>query len=184
MSTRKAAPSAVISESSAITWRPAHLLAGERGGFAPLQVLHHRGTRVSYTGNVARQAAGSFEAHHPEATIQGKMKAIPRIFVRLAAGAAAFFLIVFALAVLWLRYWGLPNIDRYRDDIVSSMSRASGMAVSAQRVRGGWEGVRPLLALDGFQMNDRRGKAALAFDRAEVTLSWGNPPLGRIRFHD
>jgi hypothetical protein len=31
------------------------------------------------------------------------MKAIPRIFLRLAAGAGAFLLIVFALAVLWLR---------------------------------------------------------------------------------
>ena len=112
------------------------------------------------------------------------MKAISRIFLRLAAGAAAFLLIAFALAVLWLRYWGLPNIDRYRDDIVSSVSRASGMAVSAQRVRGGWEGLRPFVSLDGFQMNDRRGKAALAFDRAEVTLSWWNLVLGRIRFHD
>jgi uncharacterized protein (TIGR02099 family) len=112
------------------------------------------------------------------------MKAIPRIFLRLAAGAGAFLLIVFALAVLWLRYWGLPNIDRYRDDIVSSISRASGMAVSAQRIRGGWEGLRPFVSLDGFQMNDRRGKAALAFDRAEITLSWWNLALGRIRFHD
>ena len=112
------------------------------------------------------------------------MKAIPRIFLRLAAGAGAFLLIVFALAVLWLRYWGLPNIDQYRDDIVSSISRASGMAVSAQRIRGGWEGLRPFVSLDGFQMNDRRGKAALAFDRAEITLSWWNLVLGRIRFHD
>ena len=112
------------------------------------------------------------------------MKAIPRIFLRLAAGAGAFLLIVFALAVLWLRYWGLPNIDQYRDEIVSSISRASGMAVSAQRIRGGWEGLRPFVSLDGFQMNDRRGKAALAFDRAEITLSWWNLVLGRIRFHD
>src|SRR5258706_11882572 len=112
------------------------------------------------------------------------MKAIPRIFLRLAAGAAAFLLVVFAVAVLWLRYWGLPNMDRYRDDIVSSISRAAGVAVSAQRIRGGWEGLRPFVSLDGFQMNDRGGKAALAFDRAEVTLSWWNLALGRIRFHD
>jgi hypothetical protein len=51
--------------------RLAHLLARERGGVSPLQVLHYRGTCVSYSGNIARQAASSFEAHHPEATIQG-----------------------------------------------------------------------------------------------------------------
>src|SRR6185295_10589063 len=112
------------------------------------------------------------------------MKAISRIFLRLAAGAAAFLLIAFALAVLWLRYWGLPNIDRYRDDIVSSVSRASGMAVSAQRVRGGWEGLRPFVSLDGFQMNDRRGRAALAFEGAEATLSWWALAFGQVRFHD
>jgi uncharacterized protein (TIGR02099 family) len=112
------------------------------------------------------------------------MKAIPRIFLRLAAGAAAFLFIAFLLAVLWLRYWGLPHIDRYRDDIVASISRASGMAVSAQRIRGGWSGLRPYVSLDDFAMNDRRGRVAVAFERAEATLSWWALALGHLRFHD
>jgi uncharacterized protein YhdP len=112
------------------------------------------------------------------------MKAIPRIFLRLAAGAAAFLLVSFLLAVLWLRYWGLPNIDRYRDDIVASISRASGMTVTAQRIRGGWNGLRPYVSLDGFAMSDKRGKAALAFERAEATLSWWAGAFGELRFHD
>jgi len=112
------------------------------------------------------------------------MKAIPRIFLRLAAGGAAFLLIAFLMLVLWLRYWGLPNIDRYREDIVSSISRASGMAVSAERIRGGWEGLRPYVSLDRFAMNDRRGKVALAFERADATLSWWALAFGDVRFHD
>jgi len=112
------------------------------------------------------------------------MKAIPRIFLRLAAGGAAFLLIAFLMLVLWLRYWGLPNIDRYREDIVSSISRASGMAVSAERIRGGWEGLRPYVSLDRFAMNDRRGKVALAFERADATLSWWALALGDVSFHD
>src|SRR3982751_5499006 len=112
------------------------------------------------------------------------MKAIPRIFLRLAAGAAGFLFIAFLMLVLWLRYWGLPNIDRYRDAIVSSISRAAGMAVSAERIRGGWEGLRPYVSLERFAMNDRRGKAALGFERAEATLSWWALAFGELRFHD
>src|SRR5258708_13054344 len=112
------------------------------------------------------------------------MKAIRGIFLRLGAGAAAFLLVAFALLVLWLRYWGLPHIDEYRDDIVGSISRASGMKASAQRIRGGWEGLRPFVSLDGFALTDRRGKVAVGFERAEATLSWWALAVGRLRFHD
>jgi uncharacterized protein (TIGR02099 family) len=112
------------------------------------------------------------------------MKAIPRFFLRLAAGAAAFLFVAFALLVLWLRYWGLPHIDEYRDRITGSISRASGMTASAQRIRGGWEGLRPFVSLDGFALADKRGRAALAFERAEATLSWWALLFGRVRFHD
>ena len=112
------------------------------------------------------------------------MKAIPRFLLRLAAGAAAFLLVAFALLVLWLRYWALPNIDRYRDDIVASVGRASGMAVSAQRIRGGWDGLRPYVALHQFAFTDKRGKVALEFERAEATLSWWALLAGRVQFHD
>ena len=49
------------------------------------------------------------------------IKALPRIFLRLAASAAAFLLVAFALLVLWLRYYALPNVDAYRADILSSI---------------------------------------------------------------
>lgn len=99
-------------------------------------------------------------------------------------GIVTLALAVFALAVLWLRYDALPNVDRYRESIVSSISQASGMNVSVRQLRGGWEGLRPHIALEGFAIADRNGKVALAFDRAEVTLSWWAMLMGRIRFHD
>jgi len=86
--------------------------------------------------------------------------------------------------VLWLRYWALPHVDQYRDTIVSSLEKASGMAVSAKAIRGGWEGLRPRVSLEGFAMADRRGKVALAFERAEVTVSWWSLLVGQVRFHD
>ena len=99
-------------------------------------------------------------------------------------GIATFALVVFALAVMWLRYDALPNVDRYRERIVSSISQASGMNVSARVLRGGWEGLRPYVSLEGFAIADRNGKVALGFDRAEVTLSWWALLWADIRFHD
>jgi uncharacterized protein (TIGR02099 family) len=97
---------------------------------------------------------------------------------------AALALVAFALAVMWLRYDALPHVDRYRDRLVASISEASGMKVSARFMRGGWEGLRPYVSLEGFSLADRDGKVALAFERAEVTLSWWALLRGDLRFHD
>ncbi len=86
--------------------------------------------------------------------------------------------------MLYLRYVALPNADDFRDTIVASIEKASGMSVTTRAVTGGWDGLRPSVSLEGFAINDRRGKVALAFERAEVTLSWWDLLVGRVRFHD
>ena len=96
----------------------------------------------------------------------------------------AFLFLAFAALVLWLRYDALPHADRYRGYIVSSIERASGMAVKASAIHGGWEGLRPSVALEGFELADRQGRVALALQRAEVTLSWWALFRARLRFHD
>lgn len=86
--------------------------------------------------------------------------------------------------MLWLRYDALPHADRFRDRIVASIERASGMQVRVRSVHGGWEGLRPSVTLEGFELADRSGKPALALERAEVTLSWWALFAGHLRFHD
>jgi uncharacterized protein (TIGR02099 family) len=86
--------------------------------------------------------------------------------------------------VLWLRYAVLPHIDRYRDDILASIEKASGMAVSAGHIHGGWEGLRPHVYLDDFRISDKRGKLAFGVERAEASLSWWALFVGEVRFHD
>ncbi|MGE5615681.1 MAG: hypothetical protein ACM3X5_02075, partial [Bacillota bacterium] len=113
-----------------------------------------------------------------------RIKAIPRILFRLVAGVAAFALVLFAALVLWLRYAALPHIDEYRGYIVSSIEKASGMAVAIDHIRGSWGGLRPQLELEGFRISDKRGRTALAIDRADVTLTWWGLVFGRVRFHD
>lgn len=86
--------------------------------------------------------------------------------------------------MLALRYAVFPNIDRYRDDIAASVSRASGMSVSVVAVDAGWHGLRPTLGLEGVRVADRRGAAVFELERAEITLSWWTLFAGDLRFHD
>jgi uncharacterized protein (TIGR02099 family) len=86
--------------------------------------------------------------------------------------------------VLWLRYVALPNVDDYRQDVVSSIEKASGAKVSVKRISGGWGGLRPSLAMEGLMIADKRGRTALAIERADVTLSWWSLFVGQLRFHD
>ena len=74
--------------------------------------------------------------------------------------------------MLWLRYVALPSVDSHRQEIVASIEKASGTAVSVRRISGGWGGLRPTLSLEGLRVADRRGRSALAIERADVTLSW------------
>jgi uncharacterized protein (TIGR02099 family) len=92
--------------------------------------------------------------------------------------------VAFALLVMYLRYVALPNADDFRADIVASIEKASGMAVTTRSIHGGWDGLRPSISFEGFAINDRRGKVALGFERAEVTLSWWDLLTGRVRFND
>jgi uncharacterized protein (TIGR02099 family) len=99
-------------------------------------------------------------------------------------GAATFLLVAFAALVLWLRYAALPNVDRYRADIVASIEKSSGMAVKVKALSGGWGGLRPAISLEGLEISDRAGRAAFQLERAEVTLSWWSLLAGQVRFHD
>src|SRR5712692_6051062 len=120
----------------------------------------------------------------PQNTEDRRIKALPRIVFRLAPGIAAFLLVALAAVLLWVRYVALPNIDQYRDDIVASIEKASGMKVSARRLTGAWQGLRPRVSLEGFAIADRNGRVALALERAEVTISWWTLLAGQFRFQD
>jgi len=91
--------------------------------------------------------------------------------------------VLFAAAVLALRYWILPDIERYREDIAAAVSKASGQRVTIGTIAADWDGLRPHLSLGGVTVFDQRGQSALAFDRVETTLSWQSPLVGEIRLH-
>ncbi|MGE5095567.1 MAG: YhdP family protein, partial [Betaproteobacteria bacterium] len=113
-----------------------------------------------------------------------RIKALPRTLFDFVAGAVTFVLLAFAALVLWLRYAAFPYIDSYREPIVSSIEKASGMRISVREISAGWGGLRPVVQLRGMRIEDRRGKAAFQLDRVEVQLAWWALFLGQVRFAD
>lgn len=78
----------------------------------------------------------------------------------------------FAAAVLALRYWILPNIERFRDDIARIASEAARQKISIGGIQASWEGLRPRLVLERVTVYDAAGRPALELSRVDNTLSW------------
>lgn len=77
-----------------------------------------------------------------------------------------------ALAFLGVRYWLLPDIERYREDIVAAVSRSVGLKVSAGRIEAGWHGLRPQLSFADVRVFDRDGREALVLPSVEGVVAW------------
>ena len=94
----------------------------------------------------------------------------------------AFF--VFALTVIALRYAVLPQVETYRPDIESALTRATGLKVTIGSVKAGWQGLRPDLDLLDVQIHDKQGRRALNLPFVSITLSWRSVLYGRLRLHE
>jgi len=99
------------------------------------------------------------------------------LYLVLAAGFG------FAAIVLSLRYWILPNVENYRDDIAQAVTRASGQRVTIGSIKANWEGLRPQLELGDVQVFDRAGRPALALSRVDNVLAWRSLVYLELRFH-
>ena len=89
---------------------------------------------------------------------------------------------VFASVVLLLRYWALPHIDEYRQQIVDGLARATHQRVQIGRIEGDWEGFRPRLLLRDVRLLDTRGEERLKLEQIDSTLSWLSLFAGELRF--
>lgn len=90
---------------------------------------------------------------------------------------------VFAAAILVLRYWILPDIGAYRDDIAQTLSRAAQQKVTIGSLSANWNGLRPQLALSQVVLHDAEDRPALELPRVNATLSWRSAVLLQINFH-
>ena len=93
----------------------------------------------------------------------------------------AFF--AFAALVLALRYWVLPDIERYRGDIVAAISRAVGLQVKVGAIEAGWQGMRPQISLSDVRIYDAQGREALVLPEVDNVLSWRSLLHWDLRLH-
>lgn len=96
---------------------------------------------------------------------------LPGVARALAWGALAGYF-AFGLLLLALRYLVLPQIENYRGDIESALARAVHRPVAIRHITGGWQGLHPLLTIEGFEIRDSASRPALGFDRIEAELGW------------
>src|SRR5438105_4538421 len=93
----------------------------------------------------------------------------------------AFF--VFATLVLALRYWLLPDIERYRGDIVAAIERSVGLPIKIAGIEAGWLGLRPQISLSDVHLYDHQGREVLALPSIRNVVSWRSLLYGQIRLH-
>ena len=90
---------------------------------------------------------------------------------------------LFAAAALALRFWLLPNIEHYREEIVAALSHAIGLPVRVGAIEAGWLGLRPQVTLSDVRISDAQGREALVLPAVENVLAWRSLLRGELRLN-
>lgn len=91
--------------------------------------------------------------------------------------------LAFATTILVLRYWILPDIAVYREDIAQRLSQAAQQRITIGSISANWDGLRPQLGLTQVVVHDAAGRPALELPRVDATLSWRSAALLQVNFH-
>ena len=94
---------------------------------------------------------------------------------------AVFF--VLAALVLAVRFWLLPDIERYRDEIVGAVSAAVGQPVRIGGLSAGWYGLNPHIHLRDVRILDRAGREALILPSIDNQIAWTSLLQGKLKVH-
>ncbi|MCX7174033.1 MAG: YhdP family protein [Proteobacteria bacterium] len=89
----------------------------------------------------------------------------------------------FALVFLSLRYVVLPQVNDYHVDIERMLSDSLRLPVAIAAIDAQWQGLRPQLALHGFQVHDRQGRPAMMLDDVTAEISWTSLLHLGLRLH-
>ncbi|MGQ0545303.1 MAG: YhdP family protein [Betaproteobacteria bacterium] len=96
---------------------------------------------------------------------------------------AWFAIFAFAALVLALRYWVLPDIERYRPDIVAAISSAVGLPVKVGAIRASWTGLRPDIQISDVRIYDREGREALVLPAVRHVVAYRSLLHWDLRLH-
>jgi uncharacterized protein (TIGR02099 family) len=93
----------------------------------------------------------------------------------------AFF--AFAAVFLLLRFWLLPQVERYQGHVVAALTNAVGLPVTIGALRADWDGLHPRLEVSDLRIYDRDGREALALPSVEPVVSWDSLLARELRFY-
>ena len=102
---------------------------------------------------------------------------------RFALFGAVLLLFVGGGLLLALRYWILPDIERYHDNISAMASHVVGQPVIIGKIEADWHGIRPHLLFTDVLILDRQGKTLLALQRVDNVVSWMTALTGQVRLY-
>ncbi|MBK5104591.1 MAG: hypothetical protein JJE42_10105, partial [Burkholderiales bacterium] len=125
------------------------------------------------------------EDHSPlaELGVAPQRRSLVRRLLRFLGIAALVAYFGFAVVVLALRYWILPQVEAHPELIARAISSNIGLRVSIGSVESGWQRLRPYLALTELHLYDGDGRVALSLPSVYCSLSWDSLALGALRFH-
>jgi uncharacterized protein YhdP len=92
--------------------------------------------------------------------------------MRLMIAVSAVAAVLFALAIIVLRYWLLPDIEQYHDRITSSLAGAIGNPLTIGKIQGDWQGFLPHLNFTDVRILDEQRQPALVLQRIDGSVSW------------
>ncbi|HQN64575.1 MAG TPA: YhdP family protein [Methylophilus sp.] len=73
---------------------------------------------------------------------------------------------------LALRFYVLPNIHQYKDEIATRISNVAQQKITIGDIRATWDNVNPILAVSQITVYDAEHRPALGFEHIIATLSW------------
>lgn len=111
-------------------------------------------------------------------------RVMSHFLVRLAGWGGLFVILLASAVLLSLRYWLLPNIGEYREEIATAISRTAQQTIRIDSIEANWDGVRPHLLMHGVHIFDAAQNLVLVFAEIEGTLSWRSALRGEINFHE
>lgn len=88
-----------------------------------------------------------------------------------------------SLSLLILRYWLLPDVERYREDIAFAITQASGQRVTIGQMSADWDELHPHFTMDTVQVYDKENVPVLLLNKVDSTLSWFSLLYGELYFN-
>jgi uncharacterized protein (TIGR02099 family) len=85
--------------------------------------------------------------------------------------------------MLGIRYWVLPDIERYHGVITSAVSDAIGLPVFIGKIEADWQGLRPHLLLSDVRISEKNKSATpvLSLRQVDCVVAWFTLLRGDLR---